>query len=56
MAIAKMLLNLNVKDIVLCDINGALSSKSEGLNWAQKEMSANFPSWSFLLVTANISF
>ena len=38
MAIAKMLLNLNVKDIVLCDINGALSSKSEGLNWAQKEM------------------
>lgn len=40
MAIAKMLLNLNVKDIVLCDINGALSSKSEGLNWAQKEMLA----------------
>ena len=38
MAIAKMLLNLNVKDIVLCDINGALCSKSEGLNWAQKEM------------------
>lgn len=35
-----MLLNLNVKDIVLCDINGALSSKSEGLNWAQKEMLA----------------
>ena len=40
MAIAKMLLNLNVKDIVLCDINGALSSTSEGLNWAQKEMLA----------------
>ena len=40
MAIAKMLLNLNVKNIVLCDINGAIHDESEDINWAQKEMLA----------------
>ncbi len=39
-AIAKMLLNLNVKNIVLCDINGAIHEDSEDINWAQKEMLA----------------
>lgn len=38
-AIARMLLNLKVNNIVLCDINGAIHSKSKGLNWAQKEIS-----------------
>ncbi|WP_419725310.1 NAD(P)-dependent malic enzyme [Terrisporobacter petrolearius] len=38
MAIAKMLLNLNVKNIVLCDINGAIHEDSKNINWAQKEM------------------
>ena len=38
MAIAKMLLNLNVKNIVLCDINGAIHEDSEDINWAQREM------------------
>ena len=40
LAIAKMLLNLNVKNIVLCDINGAIHEDSEDINWAQKEMLA----------------
>ena len=40
MAIAKMLLNLNVKNIVLCDINGAIHEDSEDINWAQQEMLA----------------
>ena len=40
MAIAKMLLNLNVKNIVLCDINGAIHEDSEHINWAEKEMLA----------------
>ena len=40
MAIAKMLLNLNVKNIVLCDINGAIHEDSEDINWAQREMLA----------------
>ncbi|SFJ67138.1 malate dehydrogenase (oxaloacetate-decarboxylating) [Terrisporobacter glycolicus] len=38
MAIAKMLINLNVKNIVLCDINGAIHENSKNINWAQKEM------------------
>ena len=38
MAIAKMLLNLNVKNIVLCDKEGAISKNSQNINWAQKEM------------------
>lgn len=38
MAIAKMLLNLNVRNIVLCDINGAIHENSKNINWAQKEM------------------
>lgn len=37
-AIGKILLSLGVFNIVFCDINGALYSKSENLNWAQKEM------------------
>lgn len=38
MAIGKMLLNLNVKNIVLCDRKGAIHESSEDINWAQKEM------------------
>ncbi|MEG0050735.1 MAG: malic enzyme-like NAD(P)-binding protein [Terrisporobacter sp.] len=38
MAIAKMLLNLNVKNIVLCDRKGAIHKNSEHINWAQQEM------------------
>ena len=38
MAIAKMLLNLNVKNIVLCDINGAIQKDTKDINWAQREM------------------
>lgn len=38
MAIAKMLNNLNVKNIVLCGRNGAIHKDSENINWAQKEM------------------
>ena len=38
MAIAKMLLNLNVKNIVLCDINGAIHKDSKYINWEQREM------------------
>ena len=38
MAIAKMLLNLNVKNIVLCDINGAIHKDSKDINWSQREM------------------
>ncbi|MEG0250065.1 MAG: malic enzyme-like NAD(P)-binding protein [Peptostreptococcus sp.] len=37
-AICKMLLNMKVKNIVLCDKNGVLEEDSEGINWAQKEM------------------
>ena len=37
-AIAKMLLNLNVKNIVLCDRYGILEESSPDINWAQKEM------------------
>lgn len=37
-AICKMLLNMNVKNIVLCDKNGIIQEDSEGINWAQKEM------------------
>ena len=40
MAIAKMLLNLNVKNIVLCDINGAIHEDSEDIKKEQKEMLA----------------
>ncbi|MPM69407.1 NAD-dependent malic enzyme [bioreactor metagenome] len=38
MAIAKMLLNLNVKNVVLCDRKGAICKNSQNINWAQKEM------------------
>lgn len=37
-AICKMLLNMKVKNIVLCDRYGILEEDSEGINWAQKEM------------------
>lgn len=37
-AICKMLLNMNVKNVVLCDRYGILEENSEGINWAQKEM------------------
>ena len=40
MAIAKMLINLNVKNVVLCDINGAIHEDSEDINWAQRGMLA----------------
>ncbi|TQQ85777.1 NADP-dependent malic enzyme [Peptacetobacter hominis] len=37
-AIAKMLLNMNVKNVILCDRFGAITEDYEDLNWAQKEM------------------
>lgn len=37
-AICKMLLNMNVKNVVLCDKEGILEENSNGINWAQKEM------------------
>ena len=37
-AIAKLLLLAKVKDIVLCDINGALVEDDESLNYAQKDI------------------
>lgn len=37
-AICKMLLNMNVKNIVLCDKNGIIQEDSEELNWAQRKM------------------
>ena len=38
LAICKMLLNMNVKNVVLCDKYGILEENSEKINWAQKEM------------------
>lgn len=37
-AITKLLLRYGFKDIVMCDISGILSKKSENLNWMHKEM------------------
>ncbi|HIE5600528.1 TPA: NAD(P)-dependent malic enzyme, partial [Clostridioides difficile] len=37
-AIAKILLNMNVKNIILCDRSGALEASIENLNYVQKEM------------------
>ncbi len=37
-AISKLLLNLGVKNIVLCDRKGAIYEEREGLNWAKAEM------------------
>lgn len=37
-AICKLLLTYGFPHITLCDINGIISGKSEGLNWMQKEM------------------
>lgn len=38
-AITKLLLNLGVKNVVLCDRNGAIHPGYKGANWAQIEMS-----------------
>lgn len=38
MAIAKILLSMNVKNIVLCNLEGALYKDMESLNWAQRDM------------------
>ena len=37
-AIAKMLLNMNVKNVILCDRFGAITEEYEGINEAQLEM------------------
>ncbi|CEK29339.1 malic enzyme [[Clostridium] sordellii] len=37
-AIAKMLLSMGVKNIILCGLNGALEENMYDLNWAQREM------------------
>lgn len=37
-AIAKMLLSMGVKNIILCGLNGALEKNMDDLNWAQREM------------------
>lgn len=37
-AIGKILLNMNVNNIVFCDIDGILNEDSKNLNWAQREM------------------
>ncbi|MDD7183232.1 NAD(P)-dependent malic enzyme [Peptostreptococcus porci] len=37
-AICKMLLDMNVKNIVLCDKYGILEENGRDINWAQKEM------------------
>ena len=33
-----MLINLNVKNVVLCEITGTIHENSKDINWAQKEM------------------
>ncbi len=38
LAIAKMLISMGVKNIVLCGLNGALEEDMDDLNWAQEEM------------------
>lgn len=37
-AIAKLMLSYGFKDVVMCDVHGILSSKTEGLTDAQREM------------------
>jgi malate dehydrogenase (oxaloacetate-decarboxylating) len=37
-AIAKILLGMNVKNIILCNRSGAIEATMERLNWAQREM------------------
>lgn len=37
-AIAKMLINIGVKDIILCDINGIIDTNDEKLNSTQREL------------------
>ena len=38
LAIAKMLISMGVKNIVLCGLNGAFEEGMDDLNWAQEEM------------------
>lgn len=38
LAIGKMLLNMNIKNLIFCNKEGALHSEMESLNWAQREM------------------
>ena len=40
LAIANLLLEVGVGDIILVDRSGAITSDSEGLNWAKEEMAA----------------
>lgn len=37
-AITKLLINMGIKNVVMSDINGAITSDNDELNWAQKEM------------------
>lgn len=37
-AIAKLMLSVGVKNVILCDINGVIHEKLEGINVAQEEM------------------
>ncbi|MCR8746408.1 NAD(P)-dependent malic enzyme [Romboutsia lituseburensis] len=37
-AIGKILLSMNVKNIIFCNLQGAISEEMEDLNWAQKNM------------------
>ncbi|PAB59700.1 NAD(P)-dependent malic enzyme [Anaeromicrobium sediminis] len=37
-AITKLLLNMGIKNVVMSDINGAITLDSPDINWAQKEM------------------
>ena len=37
-ALGKLLIEIGIKNIVFCDINGIVHEGSEGLNWAQLEM------------------
>lgn len=37
-AIGKILLSMNVKNIIFCNLQGAISEDMEDLNWAQKNM------------------
>lgn len=37
-AVAKLLLRYGFPDVILCDRNGIISSRSPGLNWIKKEM------------------
>lgn len=38
MAIGKILLSMNIKNLIFCNKEGALNEKMDNLNWAQREM------------------